>query len=96
MVSALSAARLPGPSSAALPLRVIEVRSDCLPDGGVLHNFADITKRCEAERHIARLAAEATTIITRIMKIQTSNLTWMSGSWTASMMNEMSATPVTP
>jgi diguanylate cyclase (GGDEF)-like protein len=38
--------------------KVIEVRSDCLPDGGVLHTFADITKRCEAEAHIARLAAE--------------------------------------
>ena len=38
--------------------KVIEVRSDCLPDGGILHTFADITKRCEAEAHIARLAAE--------------------------------------
>jgi len=38
--------------------KVIEVRSECLPDGGVLHTFADITKRCEAEAHIARLAAE--------------------------------------
>jgi len=38
--------------------RVIEVRSDCLPDGGVLHILADITKRREAEAHIARLAAE--------------------------------------
>ena len=38
--------------------KVIEVRSECLLDGGVLHTFADITKRCEAEAHIARLAAE--------------------------------------
>jgi diguanylate cyclase (GGDEF)-like protein len=38
--------------------KVIEVRSECLPDGSVLHTFADITKRCEAEAHIARLAAE--------------------------------------
>src|SRR5215467_559609 len=38
--------------------KVIEVRSDCLPDGGVLHTFADITNRREAEAHIARLAAE--------------------------------------
>ena len=34
--------------------------------------------------------------MTRIMKIQTSSWTWMTGSFTASMMNEMSATPVTP
>jgi diguanylate cyclase (GGDEF)-like protein len=34
------------------------VRSDCLPDGGILHTFADITNRREAEAHIARLAAE--------------------------------------
>ena len=39
---------------------------------------------------------EATTIITRIMKIQTSSFTWISGSATASTMKEMSATPVTP
>jgi diguanylate cyclase (GGDEF)-like protein len=38
--------------------KVIEVRSECLPDGSVLHTFADITKRCDAEAHIARLAAE--------------------------------------
>ena len=38
--------------------KVIEVCSDCLPDGGILHTFADITKRREAEAHIARLAAE--------------------------------------
>src|SRR5262245_7796291 len=38
--------------------KVIEVRSDCLPDGGILHTFADITNRREAEAHIARLAAE--------------------------------------
>jgi diguanylate cyclase (GGDEF)-like protein len=38
--------------------KVIEVCSDCLPDGGILHTFADITKRRDAEAHIARLAAE--------------------------------------
>src|SRR5262245_50725654 len=38
--------------------KLIEVCSDCLPDGGILHTFADITKRREAEAHIARLAAE--------------------------------------
>ena len=40
--------------------------------------------------------AEASTIITRIMKIHTSSWTWTAGSLTASMMNEISATPVTP
>ena len=40
--------------------------------------------------------AEASTIITRIMKIHTSSCTCTAGSLTASMMNEMSATPVTP
>ena len=40
--------------------------------------------------------AEASTIITRIMKIQTSSWTCTDGSFTASMMNEISATPVTP
>ncbi len=40
--------------------------------------------------------AEASTIITRIMKIQTSSWTCTAGSFTASMMKEMSATPVTP
>ena len=39
---------------------------------------------------------EATTIITRIMKIQTSSCTWISGSATASTMKVISATPVTP
>ncbi len=39
---------------------------------------------------------EATTIMTRIMKIQTRSFTWMSGSATARTMNEMRATPVTP
>src|SRR5262249_35268351 len=38
--------------------KVIEMRSDCLPDGGILHTFADITKPPDAEAHIARLAAE--------------------------------------
>ena len=40
--------------------------------------------------------AEASTIITRIMKIQTRSWTCTLSSVTASMMNEMSATPVTP
>ena len=34
--------------------------------------------------------------MTRIRKIQTSSFTWISGSRTASRMNEISATPVTP
>ena len=38
----------------------------------------------------------ATTITMRIMKIQTSSWTCTCGSRTASRMNEMSATPVTP
>ena len=32
----------------------------------------------------------------RMLKIQTSNCTWTIGSFTASRMNEISATPVTP
>ena len=40
--------------------------------------------------------ADASTIITRIMKIQTRSCTWITWSDTASMMNVMSATPVTP
>ncbi len=39
---------------------------------------------------------DAMTIITRIAKIQTSSCTCTSGVWTASRMNEISATPVTP
>ena len=38
----------------------------------------------------------ATIIMMRITKIQTSSCTCTLGSWTASRMNEMSATPVTP
>ena len=34
--------------------------------------------------------------VMRIAKIQTSSFTWIAGSGTASRMNEMSATPVTP
>jgi diguanylate cyclase (GGDEF)-like protein len=37
---------------------VIEVRSGPLPDGGFVQTFTDITKRCEAEAHVARLASE--------------------------------------
>ena len=40
--------------------------------------------------------AEATIIITRITKIHTSSWTWTRGFGTASTMNEISATPVTP
>jgi diguanylate cyclase (GGDEF)-like protein len=37
---------------------VIEVRSGQLPDGGFVQTFTDITKRREAEAHVARLASE--------------------------------------
>jgi diguanylate cyclase (GGDEF)-like protein len=37
---------------------VIEVRSGALPDGGFVQTFTDITKRCEAEARVARLASE--------------------------------------
>ncbi len=37
---------------------VIEVRSGHLPDGSFVQTFTDITKRWEAESHVARLAAE--------------------------------------
>jgi len=37
---------------------VIEVRSGALPDGGLVQTFTDITKRCEAEARVARLASE--------------------------------------
>src|SRR5262245_35815238 len=37
---------------------VIEVRSGQLPDGSLVQTFTDITKRCEAEAHVARLASE--------------------------------------
>ncbi len=37
---------------------VIEVRNSPLPDGGFVQTFTDITKRREAEAHVARLASE--------------------------------------
>jgi diguanylate cyclase (GGDEF)-like protein len=37
---------------------VIEVRSGHLPDGSFVQTFTDITKRHEAEAHVARLASE--------------------------------------
>ncbi len=37
---------------------VLEVRNGHLPDGGVVQTFTDITKRVQAEAHIARLASE--------------------------------------
>ena len=37
---------------------VIEVRSGHLPDGSFVQTFTDITKRREAEAHVARLASE--------------------------------------
>jgi diguanylate cyclase (GGDEF)-like protein len=37
---------------------VIEVRSGHLTDGGLVQTFTDVTKRCEAEAHVARLASE--------------------------------------
>lgn len=37
---------------------MIEVRSARLPDGGFVQTFTDITKRWEAEAHVARLASE--------------------------------------
>src|SRR5690349_9019417 len=37
---------------------VIEVRSGNLPDGGFVQTFTDITKRCESEARVARLASE--------------------------------------
>jgi diguanylate cyclase (GGDEF)-like protein len=38
--------------------RVLEVRSGHLPDGSFVQTFTDVTKRCEAEAHVARLASE--------------------------------------
>jgi diguanylate cyclase (GGDEF)-like protein len=38
--------------------KVIEVRSGHLPDGSFVQTFTDITKRREAEAHVARLASE--------------------------------------
>jgi diguanylate cyclase (GGDEF)-like protein len=37
---------------------ILEVRSGRLPDGSFVQTFTDVTKRCEAEAHVARLAAE--------------------------------------
>jgi diguanylate cyclase (GGDEF)-like protein len=37
---------------------VLEVRNGHLPDGGLVQTFTDITKRVQAETHIARLASE--------------------------------------
>jgi diguanylate cyclase (GGDEF)-like protein len=37
---------------------VIEVRSGHLPDGSFVQTFTDVTKRSEAEAHVARLASE--------------------------------------
>ncbi len=37
---------------------IVEVRSGQLPDGGFVQTFTDVTKRCEAEAHVARLASE--------------------------------------
>jgi diguanylate cyclase (GGDEF)-like protein len=38
--------------------RMLEVRTGSLPDGSFVQTFTDITKRWEAEAHIARLASE--------------------------------------
>ena len=37
---------------------VVEVRSGHLPDGSLVQTFTDVTKRREAEAHVARLASE--------------------------------------
>jgi len=37
---------------------IIEVRTGHLPDGSFVQTFTDVTKRCEAEAHVARLASE--------------------------------------
>jgi diguanylate cyclase (GGDEF)-like protein len=37
---------------------VIEIRNGHLPDGSFVQTFTDVTKRCEAEAHVARLASE--------------------------------------
>ncbi len=37
---------------------IVEIRSGHLPDGSFVQTFTDITKRCEAEAHVARLASE--------------------------------------
>jgi diguanylate cyclase (GGDEF)-like protein len=38
--------------------KVIEVRSGRLPDGSFVQTFTDVTKRCEAEARVARLASQ--------------------------------------
>src|SRR5271165_5917731 len=37
---------------------IVEIRSGRLPDGGLVQTFTDVTKRREAEAHVARLASE--------------------------------------
>jgi diguanylate cyclase (GGDEF)-like protein len=37
---------------------IIEIRSSELPDGSLVQTFTDVTKRCEAEAHVARLASQ--------------------------------------
>ena len=37
---------------------IVEIRSSELPDGSLVQTFTDITKRCEAEAHAARLASQ--------------------------------------
>jgi diguanylate cyclase (GGDEF)-like protein len=37
---------------------VVEVRSGHLPDGSFVQTLTDVTQRCEAEAHVARLASE--------------------------------------
>jgi diguanylate cyclase (GGDEF)-like protein len=37
---------------------VIEIRSAPLNQGGIVHTFTDVTQRCAAEAHIAKLASE--------------------------------------
>jgi diguanylate cyclase (GGDEF)-like protein len=37
---------------------IIEVRTGYLPDGSFVQTFTDVTKRAEAEAHVARLASE--------------------------------------
>jgi diguanylate cyclase (GGDEF)-like protein len=37
---------------------IVEVRSGRLPNGGLVQTFTDVTKRREAEAHVARLASE--------------------------------------
>jgi diguanylate cyclase (GGDEF)-like protein len=54
-----SASRHPPISEWTMPDgTVVEVRNGDLPDGGFVQTFTDITKRAQAEAHIARLASE--------------------------------------